>query len=112
MTPFKQAVLDHVGKIPMGKLVYFGQISKAVGGTAQTVGWVLSGLSVEESRNIPWHRVVAKNGYISSLKLGDKGHLQKMLLVDEGFEVVEDRVDIKRLLWNTDEQDESIQSLF
>ncbi len=112
MTDFKRDVLEYVKLIPEGKLINFVAISDVVGGTAQSVGWVLSGLSAEECEGVPWHRVVAKDGYISALKLGEKGQLQKILLLEEGFEIVEDRVDIKQFLWSNDNQDDQNQSLF
>jgi alkylated DNA nucleotide flippase Atl1 len=99
MTPFKKSVLEYVKQIPYGKLDYFGRISARVGGTAQTVGWIMSGLSEEECAQVPWQRVVAKSGYISALKLGPKGQLQKLLLQDEGHTILNDTVDIKSNLW-------------
>jgi methylated-DNA-protein-cysteine methyltransferase related protein len=99
MTEFKKAVLEYVAKIPYGKVDYFSRISERVGGTARTVGWLLSGLSVEECDQVPWQRVVAKDGYISALKLGAKGIIQKQLLEDEGHMIIDDKVDIKSKLW-------------
>lgn len=112
MSEFKQKVIEYVRRVPESKLVYFGMIAEEVGGTAQTVGWLLSGLTAEECEGLPWHRVVAKNGYISALKLGDKGRLQKLLLEEEGFEIIDDRVDIKRFLWSNNKDYDPAESLF
>ena len=112
-TPFKNRVVDFVRLIPAGKLIYFGLIAEYVGGSAQSVGWVLTGLTPEESVGVPWHRVVAKNGYISALKLGSKGRLQKILLEEEGFEVQGDRVDVMGNLWyGPNQTDPSPHALF
>lgn len=99
MSEFKARVIEFVRQIPEGKLVYFGLIAAQVGGTAQSVGWILTGLTPEESVGVPWHRVVAKSGYISALKLGEKGRLQKILLREEGFEIIDDRVDVFANIW-------------
>jgi alkylated DNA nucleotide flippase Atl1 len=46
----------------------------------------------KEMEKIPWHRVVDRNCHISVIKLGEKGHLQKMLLEKEGIEINDFRV--------------------
>jgi methylated-DNA-protein-cysteine methyltransferase related protein len=102
MSKFKDDVVAFVKRIPYGKLVNYGYVSQNVGGTAQTVGWIMSGLSVEECEVIPWHRVVAKTGDISTLKLGVKGLLQKTMLEEEGFEIVDDKVDLNSNFWYGD----------
>ena len=112
MSTFKERVVDFVRHIPKGKLIYFGLISEHVGGSAQSVGWVLTGLTPEESVGVPWHRVVAKNGYISALKLGEKGQLQKLLLQEEGFTVINDHVDVMGNLWSGPNQTSSPDALF
>ena len=99
MTPFKKAVITAVSKIPPGKITSFGRISRAVGGSAQSVGWVLTGLSIEESKGIPWHRVVNSQGYITALKLGPKGQLQKTLLLEEGYKLEGDKVVLLDDIW-------------
>jgi methylated-DNA-protein-cysteine methyltransferase related protein len=86
--------------IPPNKVVYFGQIADRVGVSAQIVGFMLSGMSVEESKEIPWYRVVAKNGYISALKLGYKGEVQRDILIKEKYVLVGDTVDMNIHLWD------------
>lgn len=90
----KNKVFKAVKLIPEGKIAYFGQIANFIGSDARTVGWILSGMGVEEYELIPWYRVVAKNGFISSLKLGEKGLLQKQILLKESYQVVDDCVDM------------------
>jgi methylated-DNA-protein-cysteine methyltransferase-like protein len=96
----KQKVVNLVAKIPNGKVVYYGQIASIIGIPPLVVGWVLSGLSLEECEKIPWYRVVAKNGYISTLKMGEKGVLQKYLLDKEGYEISEDKVNMNKHLFS------------
>jgi alkylated DNA nucleotide flippase Atl1 len=86
--------------IPPNKVVYFGQIAERVGVSAQIVGFMLSGMSVEESKGIPWYRVVAKNGHISALKLGYKGEVQREKLLSEGYSVIDDQVNMEKHVWD------------
>jgi methylated-DNA-protein-cysteine methyltransferase related protein len=95
----KEKILDLVREIPMGKVTYFGYIAGVVGSDARTVGWVLSGLNEEEMTGAPWYRVVAKAGFISSLKLGAKGLRQKQILQEEGNILVGDSLDMGKHLW-------------
>ena len=99
----KQEVFEAVKQIPDGKVAYFGQIAGMVGSDARTVGWVLSGMSLDEYHLIPWYRVVAKNGFISSLKLGEKGMLQKEMLLKEGYSIIDDTVDMAKHLMGAEE---------
>jgi len=92
----KAKVLAIVGRIPPQKVIYFGQISQLVGLPPRVVGWILSGLSVAECEKVPWYRVVAKDGFIASLKLGAKGIQQKLKLQAEGYGLQGDRVDMAR----------------
>jgi alkylated DNA nucleotide flippase Atl1 len=55
----------------------------------------MSGLSTKECDLIPWYRVVAKNGYISALKLGFKGQIQKDILIKQDYTLNGDFVDMK-----------------
>lgn len=92
----KQKVLEAVLKIPAGKVTYFGYIANEIGSDARTVGWILSGLTDEEMKNVPWYRVVSKSGYISSLKLGFKGIKQRDILIQEGYALNGDVVDMSQ----------------
>jgi alkylated DNA nucleotide flippase Atl1 len=129
MPSVKSQIIEIVNRIPCGKVMYFGQIGKLIinknqtnndkensiahtqglseglgytsftGVSGQVVGFVLSGIPQEEWSLLPWHRVVAKDGYISSLKLGSKGLIQKQLLLEEGVLIVEDHVDMAKHLF-------------
>jgi alkylated DNA nucleotide flippase Atl1 len=77
--------------------MYYGQIGDLLGLPAVTVGNILTGLN--DPGDVPWYRVVAKDGYISSLKLGSKGERQRGLLRSEGYRLVRNRVDMDRHLW-------------
>lgn len=122
MVSIKTQIIAIVNKIPAGKVMYFGQIGKLianknheesfansfVGVSGQVVGFVLSGMRQEEWKLLPWHRVVAKDGYISSLKLGAKGLIQKQLLLGEGVDIIEDHIDMTKHLF----EDNNTEMLF
>lgn len=90
----KTKICTVVKKIPKGKVMSYSSVSDIVGCTPFVVGRILSGMSKNDYHKIPWQRVVAKNGYISSLKLGFKGSLQKKLLISEGYHLNQDFVDM------------------
>ncbi len=92
----KEKIFEIVNLVPAGKVIYYGQVAELVGASAQVVGWILSGMKEEEYDKTPWHRVVAKTGYISTLKLGYKGMLQIQLLRNEEVEIKEDFIDMKK----------------
>ncbi len=92
----KAKILAIVGRIPPQKVMYFGQISQLVGLPPRVVGWILSGLSVAECEIVPWYRVVAKDGFIASLKLGAKGIQQRLQLQAEGYHLHNNRVNMSK----------------
>jgi methylated-DNA-protein-cysteine methyltransferase related protein len=103
MSDTKAKIISIVNTVPFGKVVNFGLIGDMIGVSGQVVGFVLSGLPQAQWETLPWHRVVAKDGYISSLKLGAKGLIQKQLLLDEGVEINEDRVNMGKHLYFGDD---------
>jgi methylated-DNA-protein-cysteine methyltransferase related protein len=95
-TNLKIKVFELVNKIPKQKVAFFGLIANILGSDARTIGWILSGMKKEEWEQIPWYRVVAKNGFISSLKLGEKGLIQKEILKNEGYEIIDDKINMQK----------------
>jgi methylated-DNA-protein-cysteine methyltransferase related protein len=92
----KTKVIELVNIIPAGKVTNYGTIGVLLGISGQMVGWILSGMKQEEWELCPWYRVVAKDGSISALKLGPKGMIQKQLLLDEGYTMQDDKVDMTK----------------
>ena len=108
-TLYKHKVIALVNQIPQGKVTNFGSIAKQVGIRAQLIGWILSGLSTTECDGCCWYRVVAKDGFISSLKLGTKGFIQKQILIEQGYDLVgegKNQVNMAIHFWDFD-NDES-----
>lgn len=89
----KEKIISAIQKIPLGKVTSYGYIGKQVGLSGYVVGFVLSSMTFEQSQSFPWYRVVRKDGYISSLKLGQKGLIQKNKLIEEGYTINNDIVD-------------------
>ncbi len=94
---FKHAVLELVAQIPKGKVMTYGDIAGLCGhpyGARQVGGIAHFGPS-----NLPWHRVVNRNGDCASGYYGGKeGH--KQVLEQEGFTVLGYRiVDFEERRW-------------
>ena len=84
---FKSKVLAVVAAIPEGRVTTYGAIGQHLHGTARQVAFVLARLTVEESQRLPWFRVVAANGVVSTIKLGAVGRRQIQRLRAEGIAV-------------------------
>ncbi len=54
-------------QIPPGQVTWYGRIAEMLTapGAARTVGWALNALTPEQSRLIPWQRVINKSGRCS-----------------------------------------------
>lgn len=95
----KQQLLYEVNKIPVGKVLSYGEIGAKVGISGWIAGRILSGMTEEEMKQYAWQRVVNKQGYISALKLGFRGNLQIELLRAEGIEIPDSTVDMEVYSW-------------
>jgi len=80
-------VLAVLAAIPEGRVTTYGIIARHLHVTARQVAFILATLTVEESRRLPWFRVVAANGIVSSTKLGSVGRRQIARLRAEGVAV-------------------------
>jgi methylated-DNA-protein-cysteine methyltransferase related protein len=84
---FKSRVLAVVAAIPEGRVTTYGTIAQHLQVTARQVAFVLATLTAKESKRLPWFRVVAANGVVSSTKLGSVGRRQIARLRAEGVAV-------------------------
>jgi methylated-DNA-protein-cysteine methyltransferase-like protein len=80
----KAKVLAVVQAIPEGRVTTYGAIGRHLHLTARQVAFVLATLTPEESAALPWFRVVAAQGVISSLKRRGVGRRQIEKLRSEG----------------------------
>lgn len=94
---FKNRVYEIVAKIPKGRVMSYGQVATLAG--AAWAAWEVGQLAHRGPSDLPWQRVVNKNGGLArGYPGGFDGH-KKALLAD-GVSVNNDfQVDIKDLLW-------------
>jgi methylated-DNA-protein-cysteine methyltransferase related protein len=94
---FKEQVYALVHQIPKGRVMTYGQIAALCGHpyAARVVG----GVAHWGDPELPWQRVVKKDGSLAEgYPGGQEGH--KQVLEAEGIAVSEDfKVDIQGLLW-------------
>jgi methylated-DNA-protein-cysteine methyltransferase-like protein len=84
---FRARVLAVVAAIPEGRVTTYGTIGRHLRATARQVARVLASFTEEESDTLPWFRVVAANGVVSTTKLGAVGRRQIARLRAEGVSV-------------------------
>lgn len=85
MSPFQKAVLRIVARIPEGQVTSYGAVAAMAGQprAARGVGWILNRL--EPDTDLPWWRVVNRDGGLSTYKLPNgAGPLQRAQLGEEG----------------------------
>jgi methylated-DNA-protein-cysteine methyltransferase-like protein len=102
---FTSKVIKLIKSIPRGKVATYGQIACLTGfyPSVRRVVWILHSCSKKE--RLPWHRVVNRRGSIS-LKSRAGYEKQKEILEREGIVFDErERIDLKRYLWEPDEED-------
>lgn len=84
-------------QIPRGQVATYGDVARVVGGgcDARTVGEALGALPDARQREVPWQRVINREGGISL-----RGSQQRMLLAEEGVVFDQDgRVPLVRFRW-------------
>lgn len=95
-------IITVVNRIPRGRVASYGQIAKVVSAirgkaiSAQMIGRQLSGMPETDWWLLPWWRVVNRHGEITSLKLWEKGRIQKLMLEDDGILVYNYQVPMER----------------
>jgi len=94
---FKEAVYSLVAQIPKGRLMTYGQIAVLCG--RPRAAWEVGQIAHFGPIELPWHRVVNKQG---GLAKGWPGgiDIHRQLLEAEGIEVTEYVVDIAKLQWS------------
>jgi methylated-DNA-protein-cysteine methyltransferase related protein len=94
---FKARVYAVVAQIPSGRVMTYGQIAALCG--SPRAARIVGGIAHFGSPDLPWQRVVKKDGSLAEgYPGGIEGHRQA--LAAEGAEVnVSLRVDIHRLRW-------------
>ena len=83
----KSQVLAVLAEIPEGRVTTYGAIGRHLHTTARQVAFVLATLTADESKRLPWFRVVGASGVVSSIKVGAVGRRQIKRLRAEGIPV-------------------------
>jgi len=104
---FFEHVYSAVKKIPRGKVASYGMVAALCGSpqAARQVGWALHQLDQhpEVMKQIPWHRVINAQGYISTTCRTHTAEMQKAMLETEGVVVARKNrlwwVDLSQYLW-------------
>ncbi len=88
-----------VRRIPRGRVATYGQVAVMVGRcSARTVGFAMA--AVPSGPDVPWHRVINREGRISERRGGGGGIRQRQMLEAEGVYFDRDgRVDFARFGW-------------
>lgn len=103
MNNFNQRVFEIVRRIPIGKVMSYGQIALLAGNkhASRAVGYALH--QVDEKDHLPWQRVVFKDGGLAF------GREQYQLLKGEGVKFDRSRrVKLDDCLWTGEEAEESL----
>lgn len=103
---FYDQIYNKIKEIPYGRVATYGQIAALCGNArgARMVGWALNALNnVGPSAQIPWQRVINREGRISIVNKNATKDLQADLLRSEGI-TVELRdgnywIDLTKYLW-------------
>lgn len=94
---FKDRVDAVVKSIPEKRVMSYGQIAAICG--SPRAARIVGGIAHYGNPELPWHRVVSKDGNLASGYPGGKeGHRQ--VLESEGFEVKDYKINIERHIWH------------
>ena len=80
-------VIRLVALIPEGKFTTYGSIAVHMNVMARHVAFVMSRLTDEESKAMPWHRVVSADAQLSAKMDSELRELQKSRLESEGMSI-------------------------
>lgn len=99
---FARAVYGYVAQIPPGRVMTYGQLAALCG--SPRAARIVGGVAHFGPDDLPWHRVVNKQGGLASGYYGGRSE-QARRLREEGVETdKEGRVDVDRLLWWPDDE--------
>lgn len=88
-TRIRAEVIRLVGLIPAGKFTTYGSIAVHMNVAALHVSSVMSRLTEEESKTLPWHRVVSSDARISQKMEAALSATQRARLEAEGMRIDE-----------------------
>lgn len=96
---FKQRVYKQVALIPQGKVMTYGQIAAICG--AAWAAWEVGQLAHFGPTDLPWQRVVNKQGGLARGYVPDGLDGHKRALEADGITVSDEyKIDVDSLLWH------------
>lgn len=102
---FYGKVYHLVKKIPKGKVTTYGQVAALIGSPqgARMVGWAMHAMDGGRLEEIPWQRVINREGRISTTCLIHPPDEQAMLLKKDGVKITKRQgqyyIDLNKYLW-------------
>ena len=98
-SPFTQKIIETIRAIPEGRVTTYGRVAALAGNRrgARQVARVLHTSSRNE--NLPWHRVINREGRISLGKLQGYDEQKRLLLAEDVRFDATDRIDLERFGW-------------
>lgn len=100
---FKERVYKWVSQIPRGKVMTYGQLAALSG--AAWAAWEVGQIAHTGPQDLPWWRVVNKQGGLASGYPGGGRDRHKEILESEGHEVSEEyKVRVSEILWSPNEK--------
>lgn len=95
-----ERIASVVARIPRGYVAFYGQVA-ALAGNPRAARQVVRTLKMwSDSRNLPWHRVVNREGRITLPPEGGRD-LQRALLDEEGVSFgLDGKIDLAFHLWD------------
>jgi methylated-DNA-protein-cysteine methyltransferase-like protein len=101
MTPteasFSQLVYDYVARIPRGRVMTYGQLAALAG--SPRAARIVGGIAHFGPEDLPWHRVVNKQGGLAGAFPGGRSE-QGRRLEAEGVAVSSDyHLNVEELIW-------------
>jgi len=97
--PVYDRIYAVVRQIPAGQVATYGQIAEIVGRcTARMVGYAMAALPFDT--DVPWQRVINRQGKVSPRSSGTGSALQRQLLEAEGIQFnAHDQADFTEVGW-------------
>lgn len=93
---FAESVYVLVAQIPAGRVMTYGQLAALCG--SPRAARIVGGVAHFGPEELPWHRVVNKQGGLASAFPGGRTEHARRLEA-EGVVVQDARVDVDRLIW-------------